>query len=196
MTTTEASVDRASLPSINWWATIPIWLIHLLPFLAFLTGVPWWNWVLMGGAVRGADVLHHRRLPPLLRPPRATRPRAGSQFVLAFGGAHRCPEGSAVVGGQPPLHHRYVDTDTDAHTPIKGFWWSHIGWILSDGYDEIPDEAIDDFAEVPRASLARQPQLGPALGARRDGLPGRRLVRPADRLLPLDRAAVARARSW
>ncbi|KAK9902951.1 hypothetical protein M0R45_001401 [Rubus argutus] len=27
-------------------------------------------------------------------------------------------------------HHQYTDTEKDAHSPLKGFWYSHMGWIL------------------------------------------------------------------
>ncbi|KAM5550960.1 palmitoyl-monogalactosyldiacylglycerol delta-7 desaturase, chloroplastic-like [Rosa sericea] len=27
-------------------------------------------------------------------------------------------------------HHQFVDTPKDPHTPLKGFWFSHIGWIF------------------------------------------------------------------
>ncbi|XP_024184379.1 palmitoyl-monogalactosyldiacylglycerol delta-7 desaturase, chloroplastic-like [Rosa rugosa] len=27
-------------------------------------------------------------------------------------------------------HHQYTDTEKDAHSPLKGFWFSHMGWIL------------------------------------------------------------------
>lgn len=27
-------------------------------------------------------------------------------------------------------HHRFVDTDNDPHNALKGFWYSHIGWIF------------------------------------------------------------------
>src|SRR4051794_19733720 len=148
MTTTEASVDRTSLPSINWWATTPIWLIHVLPFLAFLTGVPWWNWVLMGGlfVVRMFFITagYHRYFSH-----HAYKTSRWFQFVLAFGGATSAQKGALWWAGNHRMHHRYVDTERDAHTPIKGFWWSHIGWILSDGYDEIPEGSIDDFSKFP-----------------------------------------------
>ena len=26
-------------------------------------------------------------------------------------------------------HHAYADTDKDPHSPKKGFWWSHVGWL-------------------------------------------------------------------
>ncbi|KAL6140179.1 hypothetical protein ACLB2K_058480 [Fragaria x ananassa] len=28
------------------------------------------------------------------------------------------------------LHHQYTDTMDDPHSPIKGFWYSHIGWVV------------------------------------------------------------------
>ncbi|XP_070675254.1 palmitoyl-monogalactosyldiacylglycerol delta-7 desaturase, chloroplastic-like isoform X2 [Malus domestica] len=27
-------------------------------------------------------------------------------------------------------HHQYTDTQKDVHSPIQGFWYSHIGWII------------------------------------------------------------------
>ncbi|CAB4308780.1 unnamed protein product [Prunus armeniaca] len=27
-------------------------------------------------------------------------------------------------------HHQFTDTEKDAHSPLKGFWYSHMGWIL------------------------------------------------------------------
>ena len=69
---------------INWWGTIPIWLIHLLPFLAFFTGVPWWNWVLMGGLDYGRMFFttagYHRYFAH-----RSYRTSRVMQFILAFG---------------------------------------------------------------------------------------------------------------
>ncbi|CAI9284416.1 unnamed protein product [Lactuca saligna] len=32
------------------------------------------------------------------------------------------------------FHHKYVDSDNDTHSPINGFWFSHMGWILDSGY--------------------------------------------------------------
>ncbi|KAL6140178.1 hypothetical protein ACLB2K_058479 [Fragaria x ananassa] len=28
------------------------------------------------------------------------------------------------------VHHQYTDTWDDPHSPIKGFWYSHIGWVV------------------------------------------------------------------
>ncbi|PRQ52531.1 putative acyl-CoA desaturase [Rosa chinensis] len=29
------------------------------------------------------------------------------------------------------IHHQFTDTSIDPHTPFKGFWYSHIGWIVA-----------------------------------------------------------------
>ena len=31
------------------------------------------------------------------------------------------------------LHHRYADTDGDPHSPRRGFFWAHIGWVFRRG---------------------------------------------------------------
>ncbi|KAJ0785480.1 putative fatty acid desaturase domain, acyl-CoA desaturase [Helianthus annuus] len=31
-------------------------------------------------------------------------------------------------------HHQYVDTEKDTHSPIFGFWFSHMGWLFDSGY--------------------------------------------------------------
>ena len=28
-------------------------------------------------------------------------------------------------------HHQHADTEDDIHSPKKGFWWSHVGWLIS-----------------------------------------------------------------
>lgn len=28
-------------------------------------------------------------------------------------------------------HHRFVDTEKDPHSPIQGFWFSHITWLVN-----------------------------------------------------------------
>ncbi|KAM0046002.1 putative fatty acid desaturase domain, acyl-CoA desaturase [Helianthus debilis subsp. tardiflorus] len=31
-------------------------------------------------------------------------------------------------------HHQFVDSEKDPHSPIFGFWFSHMGWIFDSGY--------------------------------------------------------------
>jgi stearoyl-CoA desaturase (Delta-9 desaturase) len=47
-------------------------------------------------------------------------------------------------------HHRYSDTEDDLHSPsLRGFLWSHIGWILSDRYTTTRVDLIHDFQRYP-----------------------------------------------
>ncbi|KAL7615421.1 hypothetical protein Lser_V15G05539 [Lactuca serriola] len=32
------------------------------------------------------------------------------------------------------FHHQYVDSEKDSHSPIFGFWFSHMGWLFDSGY--------------------------------------------------------------
>ncbi|XP_076924266.1 palmitoyl-monogalactosyldiacylglycerol delta-7 desaturase, chloroplastic-like [Bidens hawaiensis] len=31
-------------------------------------------------------------------------------------------------------HHQYVDSEKDPHSPIHGFWYSHMGWLFDSGH--------------------------------------------------------------
>ncbi|KAM0034839.1 putative fatty acid desaturase domain, acyl-CoA desaturase [Helianthus debilis subsp. tardiflorus] len=31
-------------------------------------------------------------------------------------------------------HHQFVDSEKDPHSPIFGFWFSHMGWLFDSGY--------------------------------------------------------------
>jgi stearoyl-CoA desaturase (delta-9 desaturase) len=35
------------------------------------------------------------------------------------------------------------------HSPLRGFWWSHVGWILCDKYNDTEFDRIRDFAKYP-----------------------------------------------
>lgn len=52
------------------------------------------------------------------------------QYVLAMAGAGAV-EGSIKWWSRGHrAHHRYTDTDLDPYNAHKGFWYSHIGWML------------------------------------------------------------------
>ncbi|MBS2022151.1 MAG: fatty acid desaturase, partial [Deltaproteobacteria bacterium] len=46
-------------------------------------------------------------------------------------------------------HHRFSDTEEDIHSPKKGFWWSHVGWILARRYHATAFDKIKDFTKFP-----------------------------------------------
>ncbi len=90
------------------------------------------------------------------------------------------------------MHHRFTDQDGDVHSPRDGFWWSHVGWILSTRYKDTDADAIKDFAAYPELRHRRSLPLGRTLGARGYLLRRRGMGRTPHRLHALHRAPVAR----
>jgi stearoyl-CoA desaturase (delta-9 desaturase) len=71
------------------------------------------------------------------------------QFVMAFGGTTAVQKGPLWWASLHRDHHRFADTPDDIHSPLKGFWWSHLGWILCDKYSATRYDRIPDFARFP-----------------------------------------------
>jgi len=143
----EPATGRLPHGRINRRTSIPFVAVHALPLLAIFTGVPWTVWVMFGVTYWTRMFFitagYHRYFAH--RSFRTSRP---VQFVLAFGGSTAAQKGPLWWAGNHRIHHRFTDTVADPHTPRKGFWWSHVGWILSDDANETPD-TIKDFAKYP-----------------------------------------------
>jgi stearoyl-CoA desaturase (delta-9 desaturase) len=72
------------------------------------------------------------------------------QFVLALLGTLAVQKGVLWWAAHHRRHHKYTDQEGDVHSPVQdGFWWSHIGWVISANYDETDWNAIKDFAAYP-----------------------------------------------
>jgi len=51
---------------------------------------------------------------------------------------------------KPRDHHRHSDDEQDIHSPIRrGFWWSHVGWVLSNEHDAYEPKKVADLAKYP-----------------------------------------------
>jgi stearoyl-CoA desaturase (delta-9 desaturase) len=71
------------------------------------------------------------------------------QFLMAFGGGTAAQKGALWWASHHRHHHKHSDTPEDVHSPLKGFMWSHVGWILCNKYNETDYNAIKDFAKYP-----------------------------------------------
>jgi len=75
-----------------------------------------------------------------------------AQFLMALLGQTAAQKGVLWWASNHRHHHRYSDLPEDIHSPIqRGFWWSHVGWIL------VPDYEKTDLSRVP--DLAKYPEL-------------------------------------
>ena len=72
------------------------------------------------------------------------------QFVIAFMAMTSAQKGVLWWAAHHRHHHRFSDQEEDLHSPtLFGFFWSHIGWIVSDRYNDTRTSYIADFARFP-----------------------------------------------
>lgn len=72
------------------------------------------------------------------------------QFVMGFLGATAAQKGPLWWAASHRHHHRYSDTEEDLHSPgLRGFWWAHVGWVLSTDHDEADLELVKDLSKYP-----------------------------------------------
>lgn len=128
--------------------SIPFVLIHLLPLGAFWSGVNGRALALFAGLwlVRKFAITagYHRYFAH-----RAYKMGRAMQFLMAWIAASAAQKGPLWWAGHHRHHHRFSDTDMDVHSPIKGIWWAHVGWILCDKFKDTPVETIKDLARFP-----------------------------------------------
>jgi len=73
-----------------------------------------------------------------------------AQFALAFLAETSAQKGVLWWAAHHRVHHKTSDTVDDIHSPEQeGFWWAHVGWVLSSEYDEYDPRLIQDFSKYP-----------------------------------------------
>jgi len=72
------------------------------------------------------------------------------EYLLVFCGTLACEGGPISWIGLHRIHHKYSDNDGDPHDSNKGFWWSHLGWmIFKNPADQFIPQYSKDLAEDP-----------------------------------------------
>ncbi len=150
---------------IAWLQASPFLAAHLAPLGALFVVVTWQAWLLCVSlyVVRMFFITagYHRYFAH-----RSYRMGRVGQFVMAAGATTAVQKGPLWWAGHHRVHHRYTDLGGDPHSPRDGFWWSHVGWILSTRYKATDQSSIKDFARFPELrALDRWWGLGPALCA-------------------------------
>jgi stearoyl-CoA desaturase (delta-9 desaturase) len=133
---------------VNWVTSIPFLAFHLIPIAIVWTGVDLRSVVLAAvlyfGRIFFITAGYHRYFCH-----RSYKLPRWAQFLMGLGGTTAMQKGPLWWAAHHRDHHRYSDTDQDVHSPIKGFWWSHVGWILCDRFGATNTERIRDFAKYP-----------------------------------------------
>jgi stearoyl-CoA desaturase (delta-9 desaturase) len=145
---------------VDWLHNLPFFLLHLVPLFMFVTGV-----TRLAAAL--CVVLYVTRMFCITAgyhryfSHRAYKMGRVMQFLMAFGGATAGQKGPLWWAAHHRHHHKFSDTPEDIHSPLKGFWWSHVGWIVCRKYQPTDLDAIKDFAKFPELRLLDRYYLVP-----------------------------------
>ncbi len=137
------------LKNYKFGSVVPFGLIHLGCFAAL--GLPFhWKYVALAlGSyyVRmfGVTAGYHRYFSH-----RSYKLSRVAQFLMAFLAETSSQKGILWWAAHHRVHHTTSDTEDDIHSPEqRGFWWSHMGWIVSNEYDDYDPALIQDFGKFP-----------------------------------------------
>ena len=148
MPSTLPSLTRTPEERVNWVSSIPFFLVHVACFAVVFTGISTTALILLPIMFLSRSFFvtaaYHRYFSH-----KSYKLNRFWQFVFAFQAEASAQKGVLWWASNHRHHHRYSDTDIDIHSPRKGFWWSHVGWILSDKYKDTDLSAIKDFAAYP-----------------------------------------------
>jgi stearoyl-CoA desaturase (delta-9 desaturase) len=137
------------LRGYNLGAIVPFLLLHTGALAVFV--VPFaWKWVglllatytlRMFGVTAGYHRYFSHRSYKMGRVP---------QFLMAFLAQTSSQKGVLWWAAHHRDHHQNSDLDSDIHSPWRsGFWWSHVGWVISNDFDEYNPQRIQDFSKFP-----------------------------------------------
>jgi stearoyl-CoA desaturase (Delta-9 desaturase) len=149
---------------IHWLMSLPFLAAHGLALATPLLAPFEWRWLGLAGAVYAVRLVgitagYHRYFAH-----RSYETGRAFQLVLAVLGASSAQKGPLWWAAHHRDHHRYSDGPGDIHSPLeRGFWWSHVGWILSTRHDETKLDRIRDFARFPELRWLDRFHLVPPL---------------------------------
>ncbi len=140
---------RARPDRVEWMRVVPFVILHLGCLGVFLCG---WSWTAVGAAVGlylirmfAITGFYHRYFSH-----RTFNTSRTAQFLFAVLGACAVQRGPLWWSYQHRHHHKHSDEEEDVHSPIlRGFWWSHIGWITSARNFPTDYSQVRDLAKYP-----------------------------------------------
>ncbi|MFY1830270.1 fatty acid desaturase [Myxococcus fulvus] len=163
MQTSSPAAAPADDERLNWLSSIPFFAVHFMCLFAFVVGAKPVDLAVCVGLyiVRmwGITAGYHRYFSH-----RAFKTGRVFQFILALVGSTSTQKGVLWWAANHRHHHRYSDQGEDIHSPVqKGFWFSHVGWILCDKYGKTRMEGIKDFARFPELVWLNRFHLVPSV---------------------------------
>ena len=148
----------------GWLVSLPFYAVHVTAVVGVaLMGFSWSGvalalalyYVRMFGVTGG----YHRYFSH-----RTYRTSRAFQLVLAVLAQSSIQKGALWWAAHHRDHHKYSDTPKDPHSYRDyGFWYSHVGWILSSETEETDYSRISDLARYPELRWLNKWHVVPAL---------------------------------
>lgn len=151
------SVNAVEVASSKGWRqvyfnalSIPFWGVHILAIVGVcITGLSWaglaWTLALYVPRMFFVTGAYHRYFSH-----RSYKTSRWFQFLLALGATFTSQKGPLWWAAHHRIHHKLSDMPGDLHSVKQsGFWWSHMGWILSRDLEGTDMSRIKDFAKYP-----------------------------------------------
>ena len=160
-----ANLGRTRHPDrIDWVKSIPFLGVHAVALGTIVLGR--FSWALLALALAsyslrmfGITAGYHRYLSH-----RSFRTGRVFQFLLALLGTTATQKGPLWWAGHHRDHHRFSDQPEDVHSPVqRGFWWSHVGWIMSRRYEATKLDRVRDLARYPELRWLDRWHIVPAI---------------------------------
>jgi stearoyl-CoA desaturase (delta-9 desaturase) len=82
------------------------------------------------------------------------------QFVMALGAQSAAQRGVIWWASHHRWHHKHSDEPADVHSAKRrGFWYSHVGWVLGSEWDETDPALVADLARFPELRFLNKPYI-------------------------------------
>jgi stearoyl-CoA desaturase (Delta-9 desaturase) len=134
---------------VEWLVSVPYFVLHLVPIVYMAVQGVTMSDLMIAVTVYGVGMFfvtagYHRYFSH-----RSYKTSRLFQFILAVGAQLTVQKGVLWWAALHRHHHKHSDTDRDIHSPRRGLYWSHMGWILSKRCNDAPLHLVGDFAKYP-----------------------------------------------
>jgi stearoyl-CoA desaturase (Delta-9 desaturase) len=153
-----------SAPAVRWWSyvratTVGFWGVHVAAVVGAILAFSWAGVALAVGMyflrMFVVTAAYHRYFSH-----RSFKTSRWFQFILALGAQTAGQKGVLWWASHHRWHHKHSDHELDVHSPgLRGFWYSHLGWILRPDWNGTDEKGIPDLIKYPELRLLDRPSM-------------------------------------
>lgn len=161
----EIAIAAANPPRPHWTSyiratTVLFWAVHVTAVVGVIhLGLSWSGLALAVAAyfirMFVVTAAYHRYFSH-----RAFKTSRLFQFILALGAQSAAQKGVIWWASHHRHHHKHSDKEKDVHSAkLKGFWYSHVGWILRPEWNETDTSLVSDLNRFPELRFLNHPAV-------------------------------------